>query len=157
MQLKKESEEKYKIHLKEYTDDFLKYPNFIDDGEYKDKKFNYNSEYFRHVLIYSESVDSYLGIDNNKIILTKSKDYIWDATLLNEEITLRYKDYYLGFKDGVSADPLMNLWKFSKSDDNYSMRKPESNEYLSVKDNTISLTQCEPQEYEKFKLINFYE
>ena len=156
-QLKEESEKTYKIKLKDYTDEIIKYPFFKDKGKYVDTEFPYNTEYYRHVLIYSKSSNSYIGIQNNKIILTKDKDYVWDSTLLNGEITLRCKEFYLGFKNGVIPDKLMNLWKYSKVDNSYIIQKPDSSEYLSVRDGNVTLSKNSSQVYDKFELIDVYE
>ena len=82
--LKKEIEQLYNISLKDFTDDFLLYPNYNkNDNSFSINK-NIKNEYLRHVRIYCESKRLYIIMDKEKNVICSEEGSPWDVTILDD-------------------------------------------------------------------------
>ena len=166
--LKKKIEDYYRIKLK-FTDDYFKFPKFVNKEDYKDLIFEESSEYFKKVIIKSIGSKNVLTIDKKgkvSFINHEGKDsesVSWYMTLYDEEITFYSKDFYLGVskdKKSVCGEVFMKKWKFIKKGDKYSF-------YLEEEDNKKILTESEnvaiikgerkKEENQQFRLIEIVE
>ena len=116
--LKKTVEKEYNISLMEFSKDFLSYPNFKNEAEFSSLNFSINNPFFRRVKIYrkNKKLLIYLRMKNNV------KNYIWDVTILDDEITLFCNGYYLYVdedKQNASYSKFMKIWKFKKVENYY--------------------------------------
>ena len=104
LNLKCEIEKNYDIKLN-FTNDFLKFPKFIDEKEYKDLIFEEISANFRRILIKSLSNNYFIKIDKNRTIILESIDnkeidpFIWYVTIIRNEITFFSNESYLGVNE----------------------------------------------------------
>jgi len=157
LELKKDIEKKYNFKLKEFTDDFINFPKFINDGKFSQINFSDYSEYFRHVKIYNNLTGYYINMNKDGTLsLNKNNGNIWDITLYNDEITLFSNSYYLSIKDDndqVNGSKLMRIGNFIKYKDKYTIIFGKK--ILSIQTNDgIKFKNCKIGEYEKFKFID---
>ena len=157
LELKKDIEKKYNFKLKEFTDDFINFPKFINDGYASQINFSDYSEYFRHVKIYNNLTGYYINMNKDGTLsLNKNNGNIWDITLYNDEITLFSNSYYLSIKDDndqVNGSKLMRIGNFIKYKDKYTIIFGKK--ILSIQTNDgIKFKNCKIGEYEKFKFID---
>ena len=158
--LKNDVEKKFKIKLQEFTDDFLKFPNFIKEGKkYKDTNFSEICDNFRHVKIFNSYTENYINMNNEgKLFLLKGDGDVWDITLDKGEITLFSNNKYLCIKDNKPAgNEFMEIGKFNNDKEEYSISF--NNKYLSLENNddgsySIIFKECKISEYEKFQFID---
>jgi predicted secreted protein len=139
IQLKKEVENEYKIKLK-FTDDFLSFPKFADDKQYKDLLFKDINEYFRRVMIQSKQDKKALYMKDGKVQFisyqgNETSDFIWYITIVDNEITLFSNEFYLDAdknKRIVKGFPYMTRWKCEKKIYNYSIYFEDKNNMLTI-------------------------
>ena len=156
--IKKNVEKEYKIKLKDFSNDFLSYPYFLNDGEFStliDEPFN---PYIRHVIIYCKNNNKYLNIDNN----IKNYNKAWDIIILGDEITLKMDNSYLDLdkdNENIARCEFMIIWKFKKINDSYVFMYPNKiyNNILSIENNKILVNQAEAGENELFQLFDVLE
>ena len=147
--LKNFVEEKYKIKLLDFTNDFLSYPHYIDNGKFSEINCSEKSPYIRHVQIINSITKYYLimnedgsfnMIKNNEI---KESD-AWDITLDENELTLFSKGYYLGVenkKDEIRSDIYMKIWNYEKKGKAYIIKSQKKNNLiLSESNGTLILS-----------------
>ena len=159
--LKKEIEKDYDIKLPEFTDDYMKYPLFKNDGEFSELKFIEKYDFFRHVKIYNKNNDKYLGMNNGKPIIVNEKDAeknIWDITIIDNEITLCCNEYYLMIEKlnkNVKGNQYMIRWNFSINGENYIIYSQEDkNDVLTIESETIKITNGDNKENTVFEFID---
>ena len=124
--LKKEIEQYYRIKLK-FTKDFIKYPKFINEEEYKNIIFEEISPNFKKVIIKNVTNKNILSMNKNGELLFESSreetcKYLWYITIINDEITFSSNNFYLDFnnkKKILCGGEFMKIWKFEKIDDKY--------------------------------------
>jgi hypothetical protein len=90
IQLKKEVENKYKIKLN-FTNDFLSFPNFANDKQYKDLLFKDINENYRRVLIQSKLDKKALYMKDGKVEFIsyqglETSDFIWYITIVEMKL-----------------------------------------------------------------------
>ena len=158
--LKKEIEQLYNISLKDFTDDFLLYPNYKENDNSFFLNKNIKNEYLRHVNIYCESKRLYITIDKEKNVICSEEGAPWDVTILDEEITFFSNGFYLDIKDDKEStigNQYMIKWKFIKKDEKYYFIYPEKDNFniLSINnDNILKVNKSSPGNNEMFKLID---
>ena len=140
LNLKKEVEKQYNINLT-FTKNFLEFPKFVNCEKYSDLIFNENCPNFRKVIIKNKKnkkilkmnddgtvqFEYYIGIEINK--------FYWYLTLINNEITLFSKDFYLSYDEQnklVNGYQFMKRWKFEKDKSNYLLYYENKNNILSI-------------------------
>jgi len=139
IQLKKDVENLYKIKLN-FTNDFLSFPKFADNKEYKDLFFNDINENFRRVMIKSKLGRKALYMENRKVIFKSCEGleitpFIWYITIIDNEITLFNNESYLDFDKNegiVKGYPYMKRWKCEKKDSYYLIYLEDKNNMLTI-------------------------
>ena len=155
--LKEKVEKIYKISLKNFSDDFILYPNY-------EKEINYSSiekinEYIRHVYIYCENQNLYLCMDKDGKIYSSEKGCEWDVTILYKTITLFSHGHYLDLtndKENTKGLPYMRIWNFEIINENFYFINPKKNEnnILSIENGEIRVNKNIAGKNEIFKLID---
>ena len=99
--------------------------------------------------------------DNGTIVLMKGKnrDYHWDITLVDNEITLYSNGYYLGYnrdlKKIISNKYMERLNYINTKDEDYII-KTDNNLFISIKDNSLILDNSDNYNYSVFQLLDIY-
>ena len=144
-ELKREVEEKYKIKLLDFTNDFLLYPLYKNNEKYSNINCSEKSPYIREVLNYNASFNSLL-IMNDSVIFEiargKKENPNWDVTLEDNEITLFSNGYYLGYDDKtkkIVSDKYMRRWNYINIMNGGFIIKTSSNLFLSIENNSLIL------------------
>ena len=155
--LKKTVEKEYNITLKDFSNDFLSYPYFIKKAEISSLKFENFNPYLRHVKIYCKNRDSFLYIKKDR-----NKNYVWDVTLINDEITLFLNGYYLDVdedQENITGCQFMKVWKFKKIKDCYAFIYPNKkiNNILSMEGNIFKVNKAKIEKNEIFQLIDIID
>ena len=163
LNLKSEIEDNYKINLK-FTNDFLKFPKFINEAEYNNLIFNEISENFKKVIIKSYSNNNLLKVDKNRKIFLESNNnkeidpFFWYVTIIDDEITFYSNESYLGV-DGknINGNEYMVRWKFELiQNDTYIFYYETKNNVLTENQNKLILCQKDLKNYgQYFVLIDF--
>ena len=159
-ELKKEVEKEYKIKLLEFTEDFLTYPLYINDQKFSDINLSEKNPYIREVLIYNSAANSSVVMkDNGTIVLMKGKkrDYHWDITLVDNEITLYSNGYYLGYSKDLNqiiSNKYMERFNYINTKDEDYIIKTDNNLFISIKDNSLILDNSDNYNYSVFQLID---
>ena len=140
-ELKNIVEKNYNFKFRDFTQDFLKFPKFINgDKTYKETNFSESCENFRHVRIFNSYTRKYINMSNNgRITLTKDNNAsIWDITLDNREITLFSNNYYLYLNNDGNLDSkeFMETGEFQKINDEFIITFKGKN--LSVEEDSFS-------------------
>ena len=139
IELKKEVENEYKIKLN-FTDDFMKFPNFNGKEKYEDLFFNDINENFRRVMIISKLGGKALYMKDGKVTLKsfqglETSPFIWYITIIDDEITLFSNDFYLDYDKNegiVKGCPYMKRWKFELKLKSYSIYFEDKNNMLTI-------------------------
>ena len=125
--LKKEIEKEYNIKLPKFTEDFIKFPKFVDKKKYSDMIFDEINDNFRKVLIKNIKTDKMLCIENKQIYFKpfdKNKDisFVWFITIIDNEITFYSNGAYLSvskYNKNVVGEKYMKRWIFEKIKNRY--------------------------------------
>ena len=161
--LKKKIENYYGINLK-FTDNFLKFPKFINEKEYDDIIFEEPSPNFKKVII--------INSDNNYIFCMKENrnpyfntafnfninSYEWYVTIIRNEITFFSNGSYLGAnlqKKRATGEQYMKRYNFEKINNNeYIFYYENKNNVLTLNGNNAILQKENSNRVnQKFKLI----
>ena len=161
-ELKKEVEKKYKIQLLDFTNDFLSYPLYINNGKYSDINFSEKSPYIKEVIIYNKMANATLVMNNNgtfESVNGKQEYSIWNITLINNEITLFSNGYYLGYNEEsneIVSDKYMKRLKYINTTNGDYIISVKNNILLSIRDNKIILTNNndDKENYSVFQFID---
>jgi hypothetical protein len=161
-ELKKEVEKKYKIKLN-FTDDFMKFPNFNEKGKYKNLIFNEINENFRRVMIISIFETKALYMNDGKVSFKsyeglEASPFIWYITIIDNEITLYSNEFYLDADKNeriVKGFPYMKRWKCEFKANNYSIYFEDKNNMLTIDgDNALLRNENENQNNQLFNFID---
>jgi len=128
--LKKDVEIEYNITLMEFSENFLSYPNFKNEGDFSSLKFNNNNEYIRHVKIKCKNKDLFLKMKENGNVELSEEPSMWDVTIIDNEITLFSNGFYLdvtkrknGDKEEIGEELIgyeyMIIWRFMMNNKYY--------------------------------------
>ena len=151
---------KYDLILKEFTDDFIKYPKFINEGNFSDLNFSENSDYFRHVYIKNKYTGYYINMNKDGTLsLNKNNGNIWDITLDNEEITLFSNGYYLSIDNSekVVGNKMMKIGNYKKFEDKYVIIFGNKNLTIEKdKSYKIIFKQCQIGRNEFFTFVDYF-
>ena len=155
--LKRKIEKIYNISLKNFSDDFILYPNY--EKEENSSSIDDINEYIRHVNIYCENQNLYLCMGKDGKVYISENGCPWDITILNKEITLFSNGYYLDVtndKNNLIGFRHMRIWNFEIIDENYYIIKSRRNEnnILSMDNGEIKVNKNVAEKNEKFKLID---
>ena len=140
LDLKKKIENQYKIKLK-FTNDYMKFPNFIDSDKYDNIIFGGPSPNFKKVTISNSYNKVILCMNSDSEPCFKSVDndvnsYIWYITLMDNEITLYSNGNYLGVNTNskkATREEFMKTFKFEKIGKNdYIIYFDDKNNVLTV-------------------------
>ena len=163
LDLKKKIENQYKIKLK-FTNDYMKFPNFIDSDKYDNIIFGGPSPNFKKVTISnsynkvilcmnSDSEPCFKSVDNSDV-----NSYIWYITLMDNEITLYSNGNYLGVNTNskkATREEFMKTFKFEKIGKNdYIIYFDDKNNVLTVSgSNAIIQKESYNNSNQKFRLV----
>ena len=126
LDLKKRIENYYNIKLK-FDNDFLKFPKFINKGNFSDFLFNEPIPNFKKIIIKNTKNKCILCLDNYGKLIFKSiyelniDSYIWYATFKDDEITLFSNGLYLGVNIEskiMTREKYMHVFKYEKINEN---------------------------------------
>ena len=168
--LKKDVEKEYNITLMKFSDNFLSYPNFKNEGDFSSLNFSNNNEYIRHVKISCKNKDLFLKMKENGIVELSKEPSMWDVTIIDNEITLFSNGFYLdvikrknGDKEEIGEELIgyqyMIIWNF-KMDNNYYIfyyPKKEKDNKLSSENNILKVNKKGVGENEYFALLDVIE
>ena len=157
--LKQKVEKMYNIKLKDFTDDFLLYPNY---GKNENISYNDNdiNQYLRHVKIYNEKNKLYLYMNANRKVECNKTGSQWDITILNNEITFYSNGYYLELdninNENIIGLPYLRIWNFEKKEHDFYIINPKKteNNILSIENGELKVNKNKPEDSEIFKLID---
>ena len=163
LSLKKRIENHYKIKLK-FTDDFLKFPKFINKKEYDDIIFEERCPNFKKVIIKNSENNCIFCMNENGIPCFNfadnfdTKSYSWNVTLIGNEITFFSNGSYLGAdlnKRKVTGEPFMKRYNFEKINyGEYIFYYENKNNVLTVNGNHASIQKENLNKTnQRFKLI----
>ena len=156
--LKKKVENTYNITLKEFTNNFLYYPLFINEEYYCNSFINYNetNPYIREVYIFCEKKKMYLIMTKDGNILSSLKPTMWDVIIMDKEIILYSNGFYLGINEdneNVIGVKYMKKWLYEKNNNYYSFFNEKSKLYLSMGGSWVKVNKNENGLFEQFILI----
>ena len=162
LDLKKKIENQYKIKLK-FTNDYMKFPNFIDSDKYDNIIFGGPSPNFKKVIISNSYNKVILCMNSDSEPCFKSVDndvnsYIWYITLMDNEITLYSNGNYLGVNTNskkATREEFMKTFKFEKIGKNdYIIYFDDKNNVLTVSgSNAIIQKESYNNSNQKFRLV----
>ena len=163
LNLKAKIENFYNIKLK-FTQDFLKFPKFINQKEYDDIIFEEPSPYFKKVIIKNNENNSIFCMNENGTPCFyvannfDNKSFDWYVTIIGNEITFFSNEYYLGVdleKRKVTSEPYMKRFNYEKINDNeYIFYYKNKNNVLTVSGNKPSIqNENFNRTNQRFKLI----
>jgi hypothetical protein len=162
IQLKKEVEKEYKIKLN-FTNDFLSFPNFANDKQYKDLLFKDINENYRRVLIQSKRDKKALYMEEGKVKFvsyqgSETSSFIWYITIVDNEITLYSNNFYLDADKNegiVKGFPYMKRWKCERKVTNYSIYFEDKNNMLTIdEDKALLRNENKNQKNQLFTFID---
>ena len=166
LDLKKKIENQYKIKLK-FTNDYMKFPNFIDSDKYDNIIFGGPSPNFKKVTISNSYNKVILCMNSDSEPCFKSVDndvnsYIWYITLMDNEITLYSNGNYLGVNTNskkATREEFMKTFKFEKIGKNdYIIYFDDKNNVLTVSgSNAIIQKESYNNSNQKFRLVEEIE
>ena len=148
LSLKTVVENNYKNHnikLK-FTEDFFKFPKFIDKKEYKDIIFNEISPNFKKVIIKNFKNYNILCLDEKGNIAFKpmkemnneNYSYIWYVTINVNDITFYTNQFYMGVnekKGKIVKDQFMKVWNYAINGTYYLIYYKNFNQILTDNQN----------------------
>jgi hypothetical protein len=160
--LKNKIESYYKNLKLKLDDKFLEYPKFINQEEYDKIIFNEPTPYFKNVVI--KNSQNILCMEEDGNISLKSafqlnvNSYIWQVTILDDELTLFSNDRYLGAnidEEKVTSEEFMKRFKFKKyNNGQYLIFYNDLDHVLTANwDKMIISKQKSDNEVQLFKLI----
>ena len=163
--LKKKVESHYKINLK-FDNDFMKFPQFINEEKFNNIFFGGPSPNFKKVAIKNSKNKSVFCMDENRTPYFKQdkqneiglNDW-WYVTLMGNEITLFSNDSYLGGnieKKKATGEEFMKTFKFEKIKNEYLIYYGDKNNVLTISGNNAILDK-ENSSNNKNQLFKFIE
>ena len=156
--LRTKVEKEYNIKLKEFSFDFILYPNHKNEGDFS--YLDFNSYYLRRVKI--KNGDKYLCMTKDGKVVISEESCFWDITIYDNEMTLLSNKYYLDLSEdneNVVGFKYMKYWYFDNDGDYYYFisTKKKTNNILSIENNEIKVNKEKAENNEKFELIDISE
>ena len=168
--LKKDVEKEYNINLMKFSENFLSYPNFKNEGDFSSLNFNNKNKYIRHVKIQCKNKDLFLNMSKNGDVKLSEEPSMWDVTIIDNEITLFSNGYYLDvtkIKNGDDEEigeelvgyKYMIIWKFIMYKNYYifNYSKKEKENILSSENNILKVNKIKVEDSELFELVDVIE
>ena len=163
LSLKNRIENYYKINLK-FSNDFLKFPKFINQKDYDDIIFEEHCPNFKNVIIKNSENNCIFCMNENGVPYFNfvdncdTKPYIWKVTIIRNEITFFSNGSYLGAdlqKRKVIGEEFMKRYKFEKINyGEYIFYYENKNNVLTVSGNYPSIKKENNNgKNQRFKLI----
>ena len=152
-------EQRYNITLKEFTNDFLSYPNFINDKSIKEIKNNNSNPYVKEIYIFCEKKNMYIIMTKDGHLLQSAQPELWDVIMIDKEISFYSNGFYLGVKDdneNVIGYKYMKKWYFKNLMGDYyyfAFKEKKNKNILSMEGTWIKVNKEKVSKYELFKLI----
>ena len=164
--LKKEVENIYKIKL-QFDNEFLAFPKFINEKNYKDIIFDEICPNFRKVFIKSadNNDNNYLYIDRNRNVSFECKEgketklFVWYVTIdeKEKEITLFSNESYLNYNGTtkiVIGEKYMIRWKYEEIKENNLMIYFHAKDFVLTKDGDKAMVRNKNKLNQIFELID---
>ena len=158
--LKKMVERKYKVSLKDFSNDFLSFPNFVNVKLIEEINFSDKNPYVKEVYIFCEKKKMYLVMTKDGYLISRDEPKLWDIIIADEEISLYSNGFYLGVKEdkeNVVGVKDMKNWYFKNLLENYYYfiyREKKEKYILSMDGTWIKINKNKKVGgYELFKLI----
>jgi hypothetical protein len=163
LDLKEETEKKYNIKLK-FTEDFLKFPKFVNSEKYDNLIFEEVCPNFRKVIIKNRKTKTALFMKEDKTVEFISYEgkeidpLLWYITLIDNEMTLFSNNSYLYMdKDKiVKGDQFMKRWKYVQEEDKFYIYYENENNMLNVSGNKAIIGNEKKDDSHLFSLIDIY-
>ena len=164
--LKKDVENEYNITLMKFSENFLSYPNFKNEGDFSSLDFSNNNEYIRHAKICCKQNNLFVNMNKNGNVELSKESSMWDITIIENEITLFSNGYYLdvtkkkvGNEEEIGEELIgykyMIIWNFQMDNNYYIFYYPKKDKenILSSNDNILKVNQIRIDESELFDII----
>jgi len=162
--LKTKIEKYYKTKLMEFTEDFLKFPKFINQEKFSKIKFDIIKENFRKVVIINKKTKKALYMDESGNLSVSNfqgmniNKHIWYITIFVDNIVLYSNHYYLsGIPEinTVIGEEDSKKWKFKKIGHNYIFYLQNENNILTIDGNNLTLSKNNNNRL--FQLFSLYD
>ena len=157
-ELKTSIEQKYKVQFPEFTDDFLNYPYFINEGQYSELDCSQGSPYVREVFIIEHTSQLNLVMNEDGsfgLMKDKKESFVWNVIIDDKELTMFSNGYYLGIdiSNRIISDKYMKRWNYESQGNYFIIKTQIANKFiLSVNNNILYLT--DRQNYSLFEFID---
>ena len=154
--------------MPKFSNDFLKFPKFVDKAYYSDLIFQEINDNFRKVIIKNKKNDKVLCVEKSKpnikisfqSCIGKSSDlFLWDVTIIDNEITFYSNGIYLGvstFTKNAFAEKYMKIWKFEIIGKKYKFFFENKKNVLTVEGNRAKVKEFENEDNQTFELLDSY-
>ena len=162
--LKGKIEKFHKIKLREFTEDFLQFPKFVNQKKYCELKFDIIKENFRKVIILKKRKQKalFMSKDGNVSFLNVQgkdvKPYIWYVTIFANEISFYSNHFYLsGFTEintVLGEEYNSKKWKFKIVNNEYMFYLDNENNILTVDENGVTLSKFNQSKLQSFTLFD---
>ncbi len=161
--LKTKIEQYYKTKLMKFTEDFLKFPKFVNEGEFSNLKFDIINENFRKVVILNKHIKKALCMDASGNLSLSNyrgidiKKHIWYITIFGDNIILYSNYFYLGGipeLNTVIGEEVSKNWKYKIIDKYIIFYLPNDNKILTTDGNNVFLSYKNNKLYQLFSLYN---
>jgi hypothetical protein len=163
LDLKVETEKKYNIKLK-FTEDFLKFPKFVNIKKYDNLIFEEVCPNFRKVIIKNRKTKTALFMKEDKTVEFISYEgkeidpLLWYITLIDNEMTLFSNNSYLYMdkEKMVKGDQFMKRWKYEQEKDQFYIYYENENNMLNVSGNKAIIGNEKKNDNHLFSLFDIY-
>ena len=161
LNLKTIVERNYNIKLKDFDEDYLFYPNFVNDKKYNEVDFTQKNPYIKQVFIFCEKKKRYLVMTNDGNLINSDEPELWDVFFDKKDIYFYSNGFHLGVKnnqENVIGVKYMKKWYFKNPAENiyvFALKEKKENNILSMEGTWIKVNKNKNKvgSYELFKLI----
>jgi hypothetical protein len=165
--LKNKIEKYYKIKIMNFTEDFLKFPKFVNKKKFCELNFEILKENYKKVIILKKGTRKALFMNKDGIVLFSSyqgkeiNPFIWYVTIFGNEISFYSNHYYLSgiteLNVVLAEEYNSKKWKFKLINNEYMFYLENENNVLTVDKNNVTLSKFNRNKLQlfSFKLINF--
>ena len=161
IKLKTKIEKYYKTKFMEFTEDFLKFPKFVNQEKYSQLKFEIIRENFKKVVIINKKIKKALYMDKSGNLSVSNSQgvdinkYIWFITIFGDIIVFYSNHFYLsGIPEinTVIGEEDAKKWKFKKIGQNYIFYLQNENNILTIDGKNLTLSNNNNRLYQLFFL-----
>ena len=145
LNLKKIIERNYNIKLKEFSEDYLHYPYFIDIKKYKDVDFSRKNPYIKTVSILCEKKKKYLVMNDIGNPIYSNEPKLWDVLFEKKAVCFYSNGFYLGVKndeEDVIGVKYIKNWYYKNPAGNiyvFALKEKKENNILSMEGTSIKV------------------